>query len=301
MSKLITVILVTYNDRYLYDCLDSLNNQTYKDFKLILINDGGKDLAIFNRYIKMEIDYIHLKNNIGLTKCLNIGISKANTKYIARMDSDDYALPERFELQIEYLKKYKLDLIGSSIIRLYKNNKNKFLISNNNIIDIEEIKNVMRYKSPIAHPTFFGKTKLFKKLMYNEKLLYSQDYDLLARSICNNYKVGILNEPILIYNNNPSNNYEKIINQMNASNFISKRYTNFILRKISYKKINYEKVNLNNYQRICLSIRSYSLKMNNNIIKNTCFFIYLILSMKSNIMRDFNFRNLVYKFKKNNL
>ena len=71
---------------------------------------------LLNKFKILKIEYINLKKNLGLSKCLNIGIKKVNTKFIARMDTDDFCLPERLEMQLDYIKKNNLDLIGSAVI-----------------------------------------------------------------------------------------------------------------------------------------------------------------------------------------
>ena len=103
----------SYNDPKLEFALESLKNQTYKNFNIILINDGGKSCEeLLNKFKILKIEYINLKKNLGLSKCLNIGIKKVNTKFIARMDTDDFCLPERLEMQLDYIKKNNQELVN---------------------------------------------------------------------------------------------------------------------------------------------------------------------------------------------
>ena len=90
MSPLVSVIVSTLNDPLLVSCLESLSNQSFKDFKVYLINDGGSDISsIVNQFPDLSIDLHHETKTIGLSGRLNQAISHVDTKYIARMDSDD--------------------------------------------------------------------------------------------------------------------------------------------------------------------------------------------------------------------
>lgn len=290
----ITVILSTYNDKSLKNCLYSLSLQTIKNFRIILINDGGyKIKKILEEFKTLKIDLVNLKQNIGLTKCLNICIRKVETKYIARIDADDYALPNRLEMQLNYLKLNNLDLIGSSTYRKIKNS-DKYII-NNQINSLEQLKRKMKYFTPIAHPTLFGKTNIFKNLMYNEKLIYGQDYDFIARAILNNYKIGHLNKPLLIYNTSRALDYEKIITQMRIANLVAREYSYSLRNNSSYREINYQKFGISKYDKFCLSVRDKTLKRNWIIGKLILFVIYLIFSLFSKTQRDFNIRTLLGK------
>lgn len=104
----ISVILPTHNDeRYLGSAIDSILAQTYKDFELIIVNDGSTDAtsSIVDEFAKRDsrIVPLHQKNS-GIVSALNHGLSIAKGEFIARMDGDDISLPDRFAKQIDYLK-----------------------------------------------------------------------------------------------------------------------------------------------------------------------------------------------------
>ena len=113
-----------YNgELYLAQAIDSILNQTYKNFEFIILNDGSNDnsLNIINDYQK-EDDRIVLisRENKGLVYSLNEGIEKSKGKYIARMDADDICLPMRFEKQIELMENENLDICGCHYFLLNK-------------------------------------------------------------------------------------------------------------------------------------------------------------------------------------
>ena len=91
---------------YLKEALDSILSQSFSDFELIVLNDCSPDNSeeIIDQYDDPRIVRFHGTQNLGLANVLNIGMGMAKGKYIARMDSDDISLPERFETQVNYLE-----------------------------------------------------------------------------------------------------------------------------------------------------------------------------------------------------
>ena len=124
MNKKISVIMSVYNDENnVEDAIQSIINQTYQDFELLIMDDCSEDMTgkICKEYEKNFENIKIYKNskNLGLTKSLNILISKSSGEYIARQDSDDISLRSRFENQIDYIESEKLD--GCSTLSLIKN------------------------------------------------------------------------------------------------------------------------------------------------------------------------------------
>ena len=110
MSPSISVVMSVYNgERYIRESVESILNQTYRDFEFILMDDASKDrtASLCRGYQKKDprIRFYSNRENLGLTASLNKGIALAKGKWIARMDSDDVSVPERFEKQMAFLKK----------------------------------------------------------------------------------------------------------------------------------------------------------------------------------------------------
>lgn len=102
----LSVVLSTYNDeKYIAESINSILNQTYPYFEFIIVNDGSTDntLSIIKSFDDSRIRLID-KPNTGLVDSLNIGVKAAKYDWIARMDGDDIAEPNRFEEEIGYLK-----------------------------------------------------------------------------------------------------------------------------------------------------------------------------------------------------
>lgn len=167
---------------------------------MIIIDNPYNNIAIqlINEYQKNDkrIKYHINETNLGLPLSLNRGIQMINTKYIARMDADDIALPERLEYQLRYMESNEnIDLLGTNIH--YFNDEREF--DRSKIPEKSEtIEKVMRYANVMCHPTFFIKSDVLIKEKYRN-LRYSQDYDLVCRLIEKGYKVANINKYLLNY------------------------------------------------------------------------------------------------------
>lgn len=112
----VSVVLPSYNmAETLPVAIDSIVNQTYPDWELLVIDDGSSDKTgeALKPYINnYKIRIIHNRKNIGLVNSLNKGLKLARGKYIARLDADDFSFPDRLERQVELMEKEKLDLLA---------------------------------------------------------------------------------------------------------------------------------------------------------------------------------------------
>ena len=131
---MITVLLCVFNGEiWLRECIESILNQTLKNFEFLIINDGSNDtsLKIIKEYalIDKRIKYI-THENIGLTRSLNIGLNESKGDWIARIDCDDIALPRRLELQLSYIMKEEVSAVGcqSILINNKDSKKKKFFV-----------------------------------------------------------------------------------------------------------------------------------------------------------------------------
>lgn len=105
----ISVIMSVYNDeKYIAKAIDSILTQSFSNFELIICDDYSTDRSsnIIEKYVKQDNRIVFFKNekNLGLATSLNRCIERAKGKYIARMDSDDISLPNRFEVEYNYLE-----------------------------------------------------------------------------------------------------------------------------------------------------------------------------------------------------
>ena len=119
--ELISVIVPVYNvESYVAECIESIQNQTYMNLEIILVDDGSKDMSgdICDQYAAYDerIKVIHQENG-GLSAARNTGIEAANGDYISFVDSDDYIGLTLFEDMLQLLKEYDLDIIEFTAFR----------------------------------------------------------------------------------------------------------------------------------------------------------------------------------------
>ncbi|MGI8951795.1 MAG: glycosyltransferase family 2 protein [Chitinophagaceae bacterium] len=182
----ISVVLPAYNcGKYLTQAIDSVLQQTFTDFELIIINDGSTDDTekIILSYNDKRIRYLKNDGNKGLIYTLNRGIDEARAEYIARMDGDDICAKERFEKQLNYLKENSHITAVALTITLIdeENNFIGYWKEDKNNITIKSIKKFLTKNNCIAHPTLMIRAAVFKKFRFDTRQKLSEDYDLWLR------------------------------------------------------------------------------------------------------------------------
>lgn len=178
-------------------------DQTMKPEEIILIQDGplGDELlSVISAWKKKLGDILVLivnEQNIGLTKSLIKGIELAHGKYIARMDTDDISLPERFEKQYNYLEKHlDIDVLGGAIQEF--NSQEGNLCVRVFPLDNESAKKYICKGSPVAHPAAMIRKSLFLDgVNYNSNYRTSQDLALWFDVLASGHKINNLPDVIL--------------------------------------------------------------------------------------------------------
>lgn len=118
MTPKVSVVMCTYNTKqYIAEAIESVLAQTFRDFEFIIWDDGSTDgtKAIVDSYKDERIRYFYHENT-GLGMALKLACAEAKGKYIARMDSDDVSLPERFAKEVEFLEQHKDYVLVSSAV-----------------------------------------------------------------------------------------------------------------------------------------------------------------------------------------
>ncbi len=202
---MISVIMSTYkeDERLLRESIESILNQTYRDFEYIIIldyPDNDVHKSVIEEYA-IKDDRIHFyinEKNMGLTDSLNRGLSLCHGEYIARMDADDISLPDRLERQMKYLEKNHYDLIGGITEMI---NENGSLLYNIKSVptDPKKINKALRYSQCIAHPTWLGRKEVFEKNSGYRHMPLCEDYDFTLRAVLNGFVISNLNEAVLKY------------------------------------------------------------------------------------------------------
>lgn len=102
----VTVLMPVYNvEKYVKEAIESVLNQSYKNFQLLILDDCSTDdtAGIVKSFTDTRIRYYRQEKNVGLAENLNSGVELSDTEYLARMDGDDISVPTWLEKQILFL------------------------------------------------------------------------------------------------------------------------------------------------------------------------------------------------------
>lgn len=188
MNPLVSIVLPTYNgEKYIKESIESVLNQSYKNFELIIVNDASKRNEVENVILKYQkkdnrIIYIKNKENLKLTRTLNNWIKISKGKYIARIDDDDiWSDDKKLEKQVEFLEKNNdYSIIWTKAICIDENWNEIGKIWNSN--SDKEIRNKILITNQFVHSSvLIRKEALDKYWVYNDKWNYIEDYELWLR------------------------------------------------------------------------------------------------------------------------
>jgi glycosyltransferase involved in cell wall biosynthesis len=193
----VSIVMPVYNcEDFLAEAIESMLNQTFADYEFIIINDGSKDksLDIMKRYQKKDkrIKLISRPNK-GLAPTLNEGLAKATGEYIARMDGDDISLPDRLQIEVDYLDAHpEVGLVGTNYIIIDPNGKT--LDQTDVFTHADDLRVAMVTCNQYGHGSVMMRSNIFKRIKPYDPSIYVEDYDLFVR-ISHKYKVVNLQEP----------------------------------------------------------------------------------------------------------
>ena len=233
MSK-ISIIMGIYNCQdTLTTAIKSIITQTFSDWELIMCDDGSTDdtYDIAKEFASKYNNIILIKNtkNSGLAYSLNKCLEIATGEYIARMDADDISLPQRFELQVEFLdKNKKFDVVGSSVI-LYDDRGEHAV---RKMIVCPEKKDLVK-SVPHIHPTIMIRKNTLSQLngyTVSSRTKRCEDADLWYRFYSHGFKGYNIEIPLLKY-------HESILDY-------KKRNTKVALNGMKNRFIGYRKLKL---------------------------------------------------------
>lgn len=200
-SPKISVVLPVYNgEMYIEKAIESILNQSFTDFELIVLNDGSSDKTrgIIDKYsVDARVQIIH-QENIGLIKTLNKGLSIAKGIFIARMDADDICHTNRFEVQFSRLiTDDSLSVLGSSIRLIDEDGQ---FLRQIDYPKIEDIASFIKKGSPVAHPAIMMRLDHVMEVGgYREAFDCAEDYDLWYRLHDAGFKIDNCSEVLLDY------------------------------------------------------------------------------------------------------
>ena len=170
MISSVTIIIPSYNKKkYITECINSVVNQTYLDWKLIIIDDCSTDgtQEILKEFLNnKKIEILFLKKNKGPSFCRNIGIRKSNSRYIAFLDSDDFWESNKLEDQLNFMEKNNIQLSFSDY----------FTFRGKQVIQRTNIKSELNYSDFIMNSSInCSSCEIKMKILLEKEWSYNYD------------------------------------------------------------------------------------------------------------------------------
>lgn len=186
LQPVISVLMPVYNgSRYLTEAVESILTQSFRDFEFVIVDDGSTDdsLTILESYAAKD-DRIRLisRPNTGIVGALNDGLAAARGEFVARMDADDIAMPERFSRQVDFLRA-NLDVVCVGCGALQIDSRGNHLIPWTLPLDDETIQSQhLKGSTSLVHPgVMFRREAVAAINGYNSAIPVAQDLDLWLR------------------------------------------------------------------------------------------------------------------------
>ena len=233
---MISIIVPVYKvEKYINKCVDSILQQTYKDFELILVDDGSPDRCpeICDSYAKMDIRVrvIH-KENGGLSDVRNTGIREAKGEFVTYVDSDDYIAVDYLETLMELVSKYNADIAVTGIQVLNENTDIQDIIGERVYCytGMEALENMLYQNNldtsacAMLLPIEMAKKHLFPKGKYHEDDLTTYKYYAEAD------KVAVTTKPQYFYVQHSESIMHSLgqvsIDELDAADYLVKFFAN---------------------------------------------------------------------------
>ena len=204
MQPKVSVLFPVYNgEKYLRQSIDSILNQTYKNFELLILlefgsNQTSREIVEAAAATDSRVRIVENKEfKLGLAESLNRGMKEAQGEYIARMDADDISLPKRFEKQVRFLNRHPdIVMCGTAMKGLYDDGH---MDKRGYFTDPGSIRFECMLGNPFGHPTVMWRREAFlRENLFYRNTPYSEDFELWKRVI-EKFDCANLKEYLLLY------------------------------------------------------------------------------------------------------
>jgi len=180
----VSIVMPVYNgERYLGIAIESVLRQTYKDFELLIINDGSTDdsAGIISKYSDSRITLIQNESKNGVSAARNAGLARANGEYVAFLDCDDVATPDRLSVQVDFLESHnEFVMIGARVLVIDENgnptgDKWKYPASS------AQIPSILLFQNYFTQSAVCARTSCLVQHWYRTEYPPAEDYELWLR------------------------------------------------------------------------------------------------------------------------
>lgn len=200
MSPQVSVIMAVWNrEKHLRSAIESMLNQSFPDFELIIVDDASKDssLEISRSYSDRRIRILQNSENLGPTFSRNRAVRTVKSEFIAILDSDDVAKKDRLKVQFNYLEAHpEIACVGSNFDRI---DESGYCFSISTIPSSERwLRWQMLYHNVLAHSSVMFRKSIVGEQAYNENFRYAaEDYELWSRLLRTGKRIHLLPENLV--------------------------------------------------------------------------------------------------------
>ena len=192
----VSVLMTIYNaELYLKEAIDSVLTQTFSDWELIAVENGSTDqsMEVLSTFDDPRVRVFAFQENIGRTPALRYAFKQARGEYIAILDADDVALPERLERQVEFLDSYAdVVLVGSWVQGI--NEIGHITSTLEPPTNSEELHDCLGWANPMVHSSIMYRSAVASKIGgYPEEFAYAQDIALM-QALAQNGRLSIIDD-----------------------------------------------------------------------------------------------------------
>jgi glycosyltransferase involved in cell wall biosynthesis len=243
----VSIVVTSYNyEQYIGETLTSIVNQTFKDFEVIIVDDGSKDnsVAIINEFVQKYPNfklYTHENNqNKGLIESLKLALSKVNSEYVAFLESDDYwtenYLQEKFDCINQNPKSViiinDIQTIGSSVDDIHVENARKYFTKHNSVKN--HFKRFYRMNSILTFSIVMIKTDVIKSLDFNSVVPAFLDW-WLWRQLAIQYPIEYIDKKLTYWRRHNTSYMVDFRENIEHENNLKKASNLLLLKKFPFK------------------------------------------------------------------
>jgi glycosyltransferase involved in cell wall biosynthesis len=184
------------------ESLDSLVQQSFADFELVLVNDGSSDdtAAIAERYAsQLNLRLLHHEASQGVARSINDGLAASDSEFVARLDADDLAQPLRLQRQLDFLRaQTQVGVCGSDMLVFSQEQEQRFVLAHPTAN--AAIRTALVQRCAIAHPSVMCRRQIFELAgPYDERFDFAEDYELWCRASLLGVQFANIAEPLTHY------------------------------------------------------------------------------------------------------
>src|SRR5688500_5763404 len=196
----VSVLMAVHNgERFLREAVQSVLDQTFTDFELVIVDDASTDgsSAILDSHADPRLVRIRNDQNLGLTRSVNLGRSRCRGPIVARFEADYVCEPARFRRQVEVLARQPRTTVLGCLTR-HIDESGRVVVDHSYCGEPGFLKWDLARWNPVFHPTvMMRKDRLLAVGGYDESFRYAQDYDLFTRLVMAGDDVRLIEEPLL--------------------------------------------------------------------------------------------------------